>query len=82
VTALLPLITVFPSSDGWLVRFHDDPKVKALFNGSDTLPSGFTARAEPEYVFGEIKRLNPNHRIRLVRVNGSTIEDFDFQSDR
>jgi hypothetical protein len=82
MTDLLPLITVFPSSDGWLVRFHDDPKVRALFNGSDTVMSGFTVRAEPEYVFAEIKRRNPNNRIRLVRFNGTTIEDPDFQSYR
>jgi hypothetical protein len=76
VTEPLPLITVFPSPDGWRVCFHDDAEVLALF-GTDTLPSGFTRLAEPELVFRETLQRNPQHRIRLIREGGITLQTDD-----
>ena len=43
---------------GWLATFLDDPEVIRLF-GTDTLPTGFPARAEWDTVRARVSHLNP-----------------------
>ena len=54
-------ITLFRTDQGWMAQ-DDDPEVRRLF-GTDTIPTAFTATAEPEFVAREIARLNPDAEV-------------------
>lgn len=60
----IPEIRLRKSHDGWSAQFLNDPSVVAAM-GTDTIPTAFTAQAEPLTVLREIQRLNPNHRVTL-----------------
>ena len=59
-------IKLYKLGDSWMAQ-SDDPKLKELF-GTDTIPTAFTARADGQYVLGEIKRLNPNATVKLITL--------------
>ena len=48
----------------WVAQFVNDPDIISLF-GTDTLPTAFTAQADPITVLREIQRLNPRHLVTL-----------------
>lgn len=64
------LITVFPGSRVWLVRFHDDPEVMRLFGGTDTVGSGYMLAAPAAEVWAAVRAKNPAARVRLVDRDG------------
>jgi hypothetical protein len=74
VTLSRPIITIFPGPDGWLARFHDDPRIMELFDGTDTLPTSYTMLEPGERVRAKVQQLNPGHQVRLVHKDGSLYE--------
>ncbi len=59
-------IKLYKTAGGWQA-LHTGPhaeKVKELF-GTDTLPTGWTAGAEPEMVLSGIRELNPDCTVEL-----------------
>ena len=59
-------IKLYKLGDSWMAQ-SSDPKIKELF-GTDTIPTAFTARADGQYVLGEIKRLNPKATVKLLSI--------------
>lgn len=57
-------IKLYKLGESWMAQ-SNCPKVKELF-GTDTIPTAFTARADGQYVLGEIKRLNPQSTVLLL----------------
>jgi len=50
---------------GWLA-IHTDPSIYKLF-GTSTVPTAFTTNASQDIVYNEIKKLNPEYNIEVIR---------------
>lgn len=57
---------LFKTETGWNVT-TDNPEVMELF-GTDTLPTGYTARADAGRVVDAIRALNPGADVRLKAI--------------
>ncbi len=49
-------------TDNCYIAVNSDPLVRELF-GTDTLPTAFTAQADPADVISRIRSLNPDCRV-------------------
>ena len=57
-------IKLYRTPQGYMAQFSD-PAVKRDC-GTDTIPTAFTAHADPERVRAQIQRLNPTARVEVV----------------
>jgi hypothetical protein len=60
----IPEIRLHKHEHGWMAQFVGDQKIMEAF-GADTIPTAFTAQANPLTVLREIQRLNPSHLVTL-----------------
>ena len=59
-------IQLYVTPQGWMCR-NSDPAVRQLF-GTDVLPTAFTARASADMVLAEIRKLNPDCQVSLLKA--------------
>ena len=59
-------ITIRKEQCGYVAKYEGDAagEIIRLF-GADTIPTAFTAQAEPSKVMAEIRRLNPGSVVRM-----------------
>lgn len=60
----IPEIRLRRSPSGWVAQFVNDREILAVM-GTDTIPTAFTAQADPITVLRAIQRLNPHHLVTL-----------------
>ena len=60
----MSMMKLFKNDQGWMVQ-TDDPKVRELF-GTDTIPTAFTAKADPVRVLAAIQALNPGVQVEMI----------------
>ena len=58
------IIKLYRTTQGYMARFSDPATIREL--GTDTIPTAFTAHADPERVRAQIQRLNPTARVEVV----------------
>lgn len=65
-------IQVYWTQDGYMAHFvgdHAESVIKAL--GTDTIPTAFTAQANPETVLEALRKLNPNADVCFAGFGGN-----------
>ncbi len=60
-------ITIYNTPRGYMARYSgaEEPEIRRLFH-TDTIPTAFTARANPQYVLDRITLLNPGCDVVLA----------------